>query len=136
MMTESDPDKSKIVVDDDWKTQARADKEKLAAEQARQGADGGQEPQGGAQHFPPADFTTLVAMTATQAQFALGLMPDPQTGRRHVNLDMAKFQIDTLKVLEDKTAGNLDERERTLLDSTLYELRTQYVAVVQQGRQV
>jgi hypothetical protein len=101
----------KIVVDDDWKSQARAEKERLAAEQqkprtaaagaagapasgapARAGAAAGAEHAG----VPDASFISHVATLASQALFALGALPDPQTGRRYLDIELAKYYIDTL----------------------------------------
>ena len=48
------------------------------------------------------------------------------------DLDMAKHQIDTLAVLEEKTKGNLTKDEQQSLDSALYELRMRYVSVATQ----
>jgi hypothetical protein len=139
-------EKPKIIVDDDWKAQARAEKERLAAEQEKKaqaaaaaggvgaapgGVPAGERAAGGRGEIPPASFITLVSTVASQALFALGAVPDPQSGRRYVNLDLAKHQIDTLKVLEEKTKGNLTEEEKSLLDRTLYELRTHYVQMAQ-----
>ena len=45
---------------------------------------------------------------------------------------MAKHQIDTLGVLDEKTQGNLSEEEKQLLDAALYETRMRYVAVASQ----
>jgi hypothetical protein len=41
----------------------------------------------------------------------------------------ARQLIDTLAMLEQKTEGNLDETEKSLLESTLSELRIAYVAL-------
>ena len=49
---------------------------------------------------------------------------DPAT-----NLDLAKHHIDTLAVLEDRCKGNLTPDEQKLLDSSLYQVRMQYVQV-------
>ena len=132
-------EKPKIIVDDDWKAQARAEKERLATEQAKageaaagaSGAAGAAGAGAGAREVPPASFATLVSAIASQALFALGAIADPQTNRRYVNLDLAKHEIDTLKVLEQKTANNLADDEKQLLDRTLYELRSHYVQVAQ-----
>ncbi|MFW6133458.1 MAG: DUF1844 domain-containing protein [Planctomycetota bacterium] len=122
---------SNIYVDDDWKAQAQAEKEKLArqAEQktARSGADAG-----GQRELPPASFTTLVNSLAAQAVMALGGMEDPQSGRRYVDLELAKHHIDTLKVLEQKVQGNLSDEERKALDQALYQVRMIYVEIAQQ----
>jgi len=49
-----------------------------------------------------------------------------------LNLDMAKLQIDTLGILEEKTANNLNDDEKRLLDAALYETRTRFIQVSQQ----
>ncbi len=144
-----DNDKPKFIVDSDWKAQAQAEKERLAA-QARQKAAqtppaapasagpaaGAATPsegaaQGGAHELPQASLTTLISMIASQAMLSLGIIPDPRSRQRYVDLDMARYHIDTLKVIEDKTAGNLTDAERDLLNRTLYDLRTQFVQVGQ-----
>ena len=137
--------KPKIIVDDDWKAQAQAEKAKLAAEQAQAkadeaapaaeaaaGADASAGEAGQRRQMPPASFTTHVTTLASQALFAMGAVADPQSKRRMIDLDLAKFHIDTLEVLEHKTAGNLTDEEKALLDTTLYELRSHYIQLAQQ----
>jgi len=157
MMAENDQTKGpeeqqkpKIIVDDDWKAQARAEKERLAREVEKQkeaaaagapgagpapaGAQaGGPEAAGGRRprQLPPATFTTLVSSLVTQAFMYLGGSEDPQTRRRYVDLDLAKHHIDTLAMLEEKTKGNITEEERKLLDQGIYECRMQYVNIAQ-----
>ena len=134
----SDQDPSPILhVDDDWKAQAQAEKAKLAEKEkaAKQEAEGPAEPaQGAPGQVPPADFTTLVSSIATQALFSLGAMPDPQTGQRYTNLDIARHHIDSLAVVEEKTKGNLTEEEAAMLATTLYELRQSYVQIANASR--
>ena len=133
-MTENEQDKPKIIIDDDWKAQAQAEKEKLAAEQeAAAPADGAAATAPGERPaLPEASFTTLITTTASQTLFALGAVPDPHTKKTYLDLDLARFHIDTLKMLDAKTAGNLSDEEKELLDSTLYELRTHFMRVSQQ----
>jgi len=126
----------KIIVDDDWKAQAQAEKEKLAKEVEQQPAGTGR-PTGtgrpiGPRELPPASFVTLVNSLMTQIFLALGGLEDPKTKHRYVDLDLAKHQIDTLKVLEEKTAGNLNDEEKRVLDRALYETRMQYVQIAQE----
>lgn len=139
----SDEDPSPILhVDDDWKAQAQAEKAKLAekekaAKEQAQASDAGDTTspsQGAPGQIPPADFTTLVSSIATQALFSMGAMPDPQTGQRYTNLDIARHHIDSLGVLEEKTKGNLSEDENKMLASTLYELRQSYVQIANASR--
>jgi hypothetical protein len=86
---------------------------------------------GQARQLPPASFATHVNSVVTQTFMALGGMEDPRTKRRYVDLDLAKYHIDTLAVIEQKTKGNLTEDEKRLLDQGLYECRMQYVHVAQ-----
>ena len=142
-----DADEPKIIVDDDWKQQAQAEKQKLA-EQAKsdeapsadsqpqpadaQGPDQGPEgAEGQERQLPPASFTTLVSSLATQAMMALGGFKDPNSDKVMVDLDLAKHHIDTLKVLEEKTKGNLDEEEKKLLEEASYQVQMLFVQVVQ-----
>ena len=142
-----DADEPKIIVDDDWKQQAQAEKQKLA-EQAKtaetaetapvesqpQPADGqapDQDAEGQERQLPPPSFTTLVSSLATQAMMALGGFKDPNSDKVMVDLDLAKYHIDTLKVLEAKTKGNLDEEEKKLLEEASYQVQMLFVQVVQ-----
>lgn len=110
----------KIQVDDDWKREARKEKEKLAAETESQAA-------GASGPLPEAGFPALVNMLATQALLYLGAIPVSEDGEVMYDMDMAKYQIDTLQVIEEKTQGNLTDEEASLLKRTLYELRMRYV---------
>ncbi len=67
----------------------------------------------------------------TQALFYLGDL-SARGNEPTVNLDMAKHQIDTLGVLEDKTKGNLNDEEKKALDTALYETRMRFVSVASQ----
>ena len=130
----------KIIVDSDWKSQARAEKERLAAAEptakpARPGAAPagapGAEPKeaAGAPQPLQADFEELIRLLASQALLYMGAFPDPETGRAVVSLEYARLQIDLLGLLEQKTKGNLTEQESSLLTRSLYELRMQYLEV-------
>ncbi len=127
-------DAPKIQIDSDWKAQAQAEKQKLA-EQAKSKAPAGQPgagpaaAQGAARQLPPASFESLVSTMTTQALYAMGAVPDPRTGQRMQNLDLARFHIDTLSVIEDKTKGNLTDEEQQVLSGTLFELRQRYVQI-------
>ena len=129
-------EKPKIVVDDDWKAEAQAEKEKLdeQARKRRQEAEGAQER--AERELPPPTFATLVSSLAAQAMLAMGGMQDPRTKRRIVDLALAKHHIDTLAALEEKTKGNLTEEEVKLLDQALYQVRMHYVQMAQGSMQM
>lgn len=119
-----DGDQPKIIVDDDWKSQAQAEKEKLAEQSKAEESAG---PEGGLPEN--IGFTDLVRMFATQALMYMGAFPDPQTGKATLALDVAKMNIDLLGILEEKTKGNLDDEEKELLEGSARELRGQFVEI-------
>ena len=82
----------------------------------------------GQRELPPASFATLVQSILTQVLYYLGDLAT-RGGEPMINLDMAKHNIDTLSVMEEKTRGNLSDEEKRLLDAALYEARMRYVAL-------
>ncbi len=140
-MTDDTPESSdgfKLQIDSDWKAQAQAEKEKLAQASKTKAADNPRTPTDfggpGGGELPPANFETLLSSFVTQALFAMGAIPDPQTGQPVLHLDLARFQIDMLSVLEEKTKGNLTDEEAKMIAGTLYELRTRYVQIANAQR--
>ena len=142
-------------IDTDWKKQAQEEKRKLAEQEGKVAAAKSAPPSPvpaaapsasapasvgpshspattrqprGRQEIPAASFATLVETMMTQALYALMEVQsrggDPVTG-----LDLAKHHIDTLAVLDEKCKGNLTSDEQKLLDSSLYQVRMQYVQV-------
>ena len=63
-----------------------------------------------------------------EALIAMGDMPHPSTRKQATNLPQAKYLIDLLGVLEEKTKGNLAVEEGKLLKDALYQLRMRYLA--------
>jgi hypothetical protein len=76
---------------------------------------------------PPASFEFLAHTLFTQALMALGRIPNPITKQAHKNLPTAKHFIDTLAMLEQKTAGNLTTEERHQLEEIQHQLRMMYM---------
>ena len=134
MSEEQEPEK-KIVIDSDWKEQVRQEKENLKGEPEAEASpspsskgESSPDSSPAAGQFPPADFTLLISMLATQAFSAMGHIPDPATGQASKHPEVAKHMIDLLAVLEEKTKGNLDPQEKAALESVLHQLRIAYVA--------
>ncbi|MCE9625266.1 MAG: DUF1844 domain-containing protein [Deltaproteobacteria bacterium] len=75
----------------------------------------------------PADFASLVLSLAAGAQSSLGISPHPLTGKPEKNLPQAKYSIDLLGMLQEKTRGNLGPEEAKLLEALLFDLRMRYV---------
>ncbi len=72
-------------------------------------------------------FLDMVSLFSTQAMIALGKIINPATGKAEKNLPAARLFIDTLEMLERKTAGNLSTDETKLLKATLTDLRLMFV---------
>jgi len=77
---------------------------------------------------PEPDFNFFITTLALQASIALGQVPNPGTNKTEEDQTQAKFLIDTLGMLKEKTKGNLTTDEANLLENILYELRMQYIA--------
>lgn len=76
---------------------------------------------------PEASFGALLLMLSSSALIALGEAPDP-SGEKKQDLDQARWAIDLLALLKEKTRGNLTSEEEGLLDDLLYDLRMRYLA--------
>lgn len=75
---------------------------------------------------PKANFLQFLSGMAAQALIHLGRMSHPVTGKRAVDLPNAKYTIDLLGILEEKTTGNLTDEEAAYLQAALRELRVAY----------
>ena len=106
-------------VDQDWKAHAEAERRKL---QEKLDAQKIHTPE-----YPPASFMTLMSTFVTHAMLALGEIEMPEGQERKLDLPAARFAIDTLSVLKEKTAGNLSEVESRALDEVLQSLRLHFV---------
>lgn len=72
-------------------------------------------------------FLQIVLMFQTAAMQQMGKLINPLTQEVERNLEQAKFSIDILGLLEEKTKGNLTPLEEKLLKNALYELRMNYL---------
>jgi hypothetical protein len=77
-------------------------------------------------------FVEFVMMQAQNAALFLGQIPNPQTGKGEVNLDVAKMFIDQLEMIQEKTRGNLSNEESTVLRNAISNLQMAYVEVAEQ----
>jgi hypothetical protein len=72
-------------------------------------------------------FLQLVLMFQTAALQQMGKIMNPLTNKVEKELSQAKFSIDILGMLQEKTQGNLSEQEKKFLDHALFELRMNYL---------
>lgn len=123
-------DEKKIFIDEDWKQQAKKEKEVLAADEdaAKQEAEEG----GRREALPEGDFAALVSMLFTQTLFSLGFIQVKGQEKRPPDLALAKYNIDMLEMLEAKTKGNLNDEEQQAITGALNELRMVYVKIANQ----
>ena len=79
--------------------------------------------------IPQASFSVLLMSIATNAAMSMGLTPDPQTGKTQKDKNMAKFNIDLLQVIQEKTKGNLSDDESRFLTAVLSDLQIKFVSM-------
>ncbi|MFT5169415.1 MAG: hypothetical protein ACI8Q2_000023 [Candidatus Omnitrophota bacterium] len=104
-----------------WKDSAKDEKDVLVGQDAESDSE---------QAAMEVSFTNYISSLGFQAMIFLGEMPNPMTGDTDKNLNQAKFLIDTLDLLKEKTKGNLDASEEGLLNASVYELQMKYVDVL------
>jgi len=127
----SDPSEKKKV-DESWKERAEREKQVVRAKEGEAAADTpplpkAEEALSGPEGVPQARFDLFLSGLAMEALIALGDMAHPTTRQQSVNLPQAKYLIDLLGVLEEKTKGNLNVDEERLLKDTVYQLRMRYL---------
>jgi hypothetical protein len=74
-----------------------------------------------------ANISTLALSLGSSAAMALGMAPNPTNGKLEKNLEIAKFNIDMLVVLKDKTKSNLTKEEENLLHRMIVDLQMKFV---------
>ncbi|MDX9715059.1 MAG: DUF1844 domain-containing protein [Dissulfurispiraceae bacterium] len=78
--------------------------------------------------LPEASFMTHMMSISSMAYMCMGMGPD--SGQS--DPEQAKYFIDTLGMLEEKTKGNLLPDEQKILTDMLYSLRMSYVKMTEQ----
>jgi len=126
----ADPIKKRV--DESWKEQAEREKQVVEAKAASAPSAGTQDaaaseaPEAG-EETAKARFDMFVSGLVMETLIAVGDMAHPTTRKQSTNLAQAKYLIDLLGVLEEKTKGNLSVDEDKLLKDALYQLRMRYL---------
>lgn len=76
------------------------------------------------------DFLSFLMNLSTMAYDALGL----SSTSKGINPEDAKYIIDAIGILEEKTKGNLTLQEERTLQGILYELRINYTRLTEELR--
>jgi len=87
----------------------------------------------GPQQKPEPTFRLFITSLAMQAWINLGAIPNPVTDKTEEDLAQAKFLIDSLEMLDQKTKGNLEKEEAEMLEHLLYELRMAFIGKTTKG---
>jgi Domain of unknown function (DUF1844) len=86
---------------------------------------------------PQITFSLFVLSLSASAEIHLGRLPIPGTDKpAPPDLTEAAHLIEVLAMLQEKTAGNLDESEEKLIDAVLYDLRLRYVEAADEAKRV
>ena len=120
--------KKKIIIDEDWKQQAQREKEILAAQEEAEKKKAQPRQRG---PLPKGDFAGLLSMLYSQTLYSLGLLQAEGQEKPQPDLELARYNIDMLETLQDKTKGNLSPQEETVLKNMLNEVRMAYVKVAE-----
>ncbi len=76
-----------------------------------------------------ASLSVLIMSIASSAVMAMGLAPNPQSGEIQTDKNLARFNIDLLLVLQDKTKGNLTSDESKFLNELVIDLQMKFVSM-------
>lgn len=104
-------------IDETWKELADKEKQELSQKS----------PKDSTEEFV-VDFIFFISTLGIQASIALGQVENPVTNKLDLDLRQAKFLIDTLDIIKEKTLGNLNMEESNLLENMLYELKMTYIS--------
>ena len=124
-------EEKKLIIDEDWKKEAQKEKEILAAKEEAEKEKTTEESKARGP-LPQGNIAALISMLTTQTLFALGLLQIKGQEERKADLELAKYNIDMLETIEEKTKGNLTEEENKVLENTLNEIRMAYVKIAGQ----
>ncbi len=123
----------KIIVDEDWKREAQREKETVAKQEAQEKKEETKKGPKRRGDIPRGDLAGLISMLATQSLFALGVLQVKGEEPREPDLELARYNIDMLQALQEKTKGNLTPEEQEMLNNTVSDLRMAYVSLANQA---
>ena len=66
---------------------------------------------------------------ASAALIEMGLLEDPVTKKKRVQVEAARQHVELLVMLQEKTQNNLKPEEKTLLDRAVTDLKLQFAKI-------
>lgn len=79
-------------------------------------------------------FVNLVSSLYSSAMHFLGKIMNPATGKIEKNLEAAHTNIEILRMLREKTSGNLSEEESRILGDALSNMQLNYVDELEKAK--
>jgi len=79
--------------------------------------------------LPGGDFRMFITRLSFQGMLCLGLMENPVTGVRQVNLPQARMILDDLIMLQERTTGNLSGDEDGHLRKVVSDMQVMFAKV-------
>ncbi|MDZ7664344.1 MAG: DUF1844 domain-containing protein [Desulfotignum sp.] len=77
--------------------------------------------------LPKVDFSSFILSIYSSGLVQLGKVEDPSTGKTQKDMTVAKYTIEMMAMLSEKTKGNLNKDEENLMRALLSEIRMAYV---------
>lgn len=112
-MADENKDELNKKVDEAWKESVLKDKTEGATDELA--------------GLPEITFNLFLSGLLMEALIALGDVEHPVTKKKELSPAHAKFIIETLAMLKEKTKNNLTKEEESSLESILYDLRMRFV---------
>ncbi len=84
--------------------------------------------------LPGGDFRLFITRLSYQGMLCLGVLENPVTKTRQVNLDQARMVLDDLIMLQERTSGNLDADEAAHMHKIVGDLSHLYEQVESKGQ--
>jgi len=105
--------------DESWKAEAQKEKDRLQQKAEAEKA---------VHELPPPTFLSFLSNLGMEAMLALGVMPVKGVEAPKQDLNAARYIIDVLGIIEEKTRGNLRADEKGQLTDLLQNLRFAFAA--------
>ncbi len=125
-MAEEKKEEKKIIIDEDWKKNAQKEKDVLTTKGQAENEKAPKAEKAARPPLPKGDFAAIISMLVTQTLFALGVI-HVEGQEKQPDFELARYHIDMLETLVEKTKGNLSEEEKEVLENMLSEVRMAYV---------
>jgi len=77
--------------------------------------------------YPEMTFDKVIESLYMSALIQMGAIRQEGETQPQIDIIGARQTIDSLTVLQEKTKGNLDDREKTLMQNVLFELRMAWI---------